>query len=217
MDDSRTTLTVAEEDLVLRRPGQAAREQALALRRAAPVRTALARLLRVHTDERAWRIGADGEVKVAARLARLVAKDPRWHVLHAVPVGAGDSDIDHVVIGPAGVLTLNTKHHPGGRVWVAGRTLMVNGQKRPYLRNSAHESARAARLLTTVCGEPVPVTGVVVLVAARSITFRSGPEDAQVVGRRALVPWLLRLPEVMDEAAVARVLAAARVPSTWRG
>lgn len=213
----RTALPVPEEDLALRRPGHAAREQALALRRAAPVRTALARLLGVHTDERAWRIGADGEVKVATRLARLVAKDPRWHVLHAVPVGAGDSDIDHVVIGPAGVLTLNTKHHPGSRVWVAGRMLMVNGQKRPYLRNSAHESARAARLLTAVCGEPVPVTGVVVLVGARSITFRSAPDGAHVVGRRALVPWLRRQPEVLDDAAVARVLAAARRPSTWHG
>ncbi|MDP9431276.1 MAG: NERD domain-containing protein [Actinomycetota bacterium] len=49
------------------------------------------------TDERAWRIGADGEKAVAARLAEL---GDRWRVLHAVPVGERGSDIDHVVIGP---------------------------------------------------------------------------------------------------------------------
>lgn len=44
-------------NLGLNRPGQAAREQAIAHKQAAPVKTLLARVLRVHTDERAWRIG----------------------------------------------------------------------------------------------------------------------------------------------------------------
>ncbi|WP_371261683.1 nuclease-related domain-containing protein [Arthrobacter sp. ov118] len=30
-----------------------------------------------------------------------------------MPVGAGASDVDHVLIGPAGVFTLNTKNHAG--------------------------------------------------------------------------------------------------------
>jgi hypothetical protein len=64
-----------------------AREQAVTLRRAAPIRTFLARILNVHTEERAWRIGADGEEKVAAQLAKLAKKDQRWRFLHAVPVG----------------------------------------------------------------------------------------------------------------------------------
>jgi hypothetical protein len=48
-------------DLTTNRAGAEAREQALAAREAAPVKTLLARALGVHTDERAWRIGADGE------------------------------------------------------------------------------------------------------------------------------------------------------------
>lgn len=91
------------DDLASRRAGQAAREQALALKQAAPVRTFLARVLGVHTEERAWRIGADGEEKVAAQLAKLTKRNPRWLVLHTVPVGENGSDIDHVVIGPPGV------------------------------------------------------------------------------------------------------------------
>ncbi|MGZ6870341.1 MAG: hypothetical protein ACXVHI_08580, partial [Frankiaceae bacterium] len=48
-------------DLAANRAGAEAREQARAARDAAPVRTVLARVLGVHTNERAWRIGADGE------------------------------------------------------------------------------------------------------------------------------------------------------------
>lgn len=204
------------EDLAGRRAGQAARDQALALKQAAPVRTFLARVLRVHTDERAWRIGADGEEKVAAQLAKLTTKDPRWRVLHAVPVGENDSDIDHVVIGPPGVLTLNAKHHPGAKIWVAGNTFMVNGQKQPYLRNSRHEAQRAARLLTAATGVPMHAVGVVVPVGAQDVTIKTEPEGVHVVYRKALVRWLERQPELLDQGAVERIYEAARRSTTWQ-
>lgn len=134
-----TTPVVAEAaptDLADVRAGAAARAQARAAKEAAPVRTMLARVLRVHNDERAWRIGADGEEMVAARLAKLAGKDPRWKFLHAVPVGERGSDIDHVVIGPGGVFTLNAKHHPKAKIWIGGETMMVKrpaGPVRPEL------------------------------------------------------------------------------------
>lgn len=211
----RSAEAAAWEDLAQRRAGQAAREQAMALKRAAPVRTFLARVLRVHTDERAWRIGADGEEKVAAQLEKLVKKDPRWRVLHAVPVGENGSDIDHVVIGPAGVFTLNAKHHPGAKIWVAGTTFMVNGQKQSYLRNSRHEAARAAKLLTAASGVAVHVVGVVVPVGAQDIVIKTAPEGAHVVYRRALAKWLGRQPELLEQDAVDRIFDAARRSTTW--
>lgn len=147
------------EDLAQRRAGAMAREQARALKQAAPVRTFVARVLGVHTDERAWRIGADGEEMVAAQLAKLARKDPRWHFLHAIPVGENGADIDHLVVGPGGVYSLNAKHHPGAKVWVGGNTLMINGQRQPYIRNSRFEAQRASKLLTAGCGFAVVVTG----------------------------------------------------------
>jgi len=87
------------------------------------VRTFVARVFGVHTEERAWRVGAVGEEKVADRLAKLVTKDPRWRVLHAIPVGERGSDIDHLAIGPAGVFTINAKYHAGAKIWVGGDTL----------------------------------------------------------------------------------------------
>lgn len=114
-----TPLTTAPwDDLAARRAGAMAREQAIALKQAAPFRTFVARVLGVHTAERAWRIGADGEQKVAAQLTKVAQHDPRWRFLHAIPVGESGSDIDHLAIGPGGVFTLNAKHHPGARIWI---------------------------------------------------------------------------------------------------
>ena len=112
-------------DLASNRPGQSARKKAVELRQAAPMKAVLARILGVHRDERHWRVGADGEEEVAWRLRKL---GKGWHVLHSVPVGDRGSDIDHVVIGPGGVFTLNTKNHTGQRVSVTASTVFVNGQ-----------------------------------------------------------------------------------------
>jgi len=55
-------------------------------------------------------------------------------VLHAVPIGGRGSDIDHVLIGPGGVFVLNTKTHPGGKIWAGRNAIRVNGFAVPYLR-----------------------------------------------------------------------------------
>ena len=203
------------EDLAGRRPGSMAREQATRARAAAPVRTVLARLMGVHTDERAWRLGADGEELVGAQLAKLIAKDPRWRVLHAIPVGKDGADIDHLVVGPAGVFTFNTKHHPRARIWVAGDTLLVNGVHQPYIRNSRHEAARAGRLLSVACGFPVTATGVVVPVNAADVAVKRPPEDVHVINRRRLRRWLRRRTECLDQETVERIFDMARRSVTW--
>jgi hypothetical protein len=81
------------------------------------------------TDEWAWRIGADGEEKVAAQFDKVAGKDPRWQFIHAIPVGTRGSDIDHLVVGPGGVFTVNAKNHPNAKVWVGGDTFLVNGHR----------------------------------------------------------------------------------------
>lgn len=111
----RAVVDAACTDLAHVRAGAAARAQAAAAKEAAPVRTLLARVLGMHTVERAWRIGADGEELVAARLAKLARKDPRWKFLHAVPVGDRGADIDHVVIGPGGSTRSTPSTTPGAR------------------------------------------------------------------------------------------------------
>ncbi|MGY6499909.1 MAG: nuclease-related domain-containing protein [Acidimicrobiales bacterium] len=199
-------------DLAGNRAGQAAREQAVALRQAAPVRTFLARALQVHTDERAWRVGADGEETLAWKLRKL---GEEWRVLHAVPVGDKGSDIDHVVIGPGGVFTLNTKNHSGKKVWVSEKTLMIGGHRTQYLRNSRFEGTRASSMLAAACGFEVPVRPVIVLMC-EELTIKSAPEDVSVVSIRIIRKWLQRRPVVLTAEQVEAIYDHARRDSTWR-
>ncbi len=101
-------------------------------------------------------------------------------------------DIDHLVIGPGGVYTINAKHHPGANMWVGGDTLLINGQAQSYIRNSRHEANRASRLLTAASGFPVFAAGAVVLVAAQQITIKKPPPDVRIIGRKELTRWLRR-------------------------
>lgn len=211
-----TTAPVVEPpwtDLTDNLAGQAVRVKADELRSAAPIRSLACRLLGVDTEERRWRLGAAGEVAVARRLDRL---DGSWTVLHAVPVGDRGSDIDHVVIGPGGVVTVNTKNHPRAAVWVGGDTFMVNGHRQRYVHNSRHEAARAARLLSARLGFDVPVVGVIAVVgASRGLTIRQQPRDVTILACRSLDRWLTGRPAVLRRGQAELVVDAARRSTTW--
>jgi hypothetical protein len=223
-DTAGVTTAAAEEetaslrpwiDLSTNRAGAEAREQALALKAQAPLKTLLARALGVHTDERAWRIGADGEEKVATQLAKAAKKDPRWRFIHAIPVGDRGSDIDHLVVGPGGVFTVNAKHHPGAKIWVGGNTFMVNGNRQPYIRNSRHEATRAAKLLTAATGLTVHVEGLIVTVNADDVVVKQAPDGVHVIPRMRVSRWLLRHGDTLAADTLDAIYDAARRSTTW--
>ncbi|GAB2776317.1 NERD domain-containing protein [Nocardioides salsibiostraticola] len=203
-------------DLTTNRPGAEARQQAIAARNAAPVKSLLARAIGVNTDERSWRIGADGEELVSAQLDKAAKKDPRWQFIHAIPVGNRGSDIDHLVIGPGGIFSVNTKHHPKAKIWVGGNTFMVDGHKQPYIRNSRYEATRAAKLLSDACGFSVHVEGLIVTVNASDVVIRNAPTGVSVTWRRDLAKWLLRHGDILDADTVRAIYDAARRSTTWQ-
>jgi len=176
-------------DLADNRAGAAVRAKALEARRDEPVWTLLARVAGLHTEERAWRLGAKGEELVGKGLAKL---GPRWHVLHSIPIG-DSADIDHLVIGPAGVFSLNAKHHKYATVSVESDVVTVNGHPHPYVEESRHEARHVGRVLSEAIGASIAAHGVVVVVNAGSFTVRRQPEDVIVTDRRRLQPWLLSL------------------------
>ena len=53
--------------------------------------------------------GATGEEQVGSLLDGLGGKG--WHAIHDASLGNGN--VDHILIGPAGVFTVETKSHPG--------------------------------------------------------------------------------------------------------
>ncbi len=196
-------------------PGQAAIHELLSQRqRDAPV-SLLGRIFGANplsTETRPWFQGALGEVAVGKILSSL---GPEWTVLHAVPVGVGSSDIDHVVIGPGGVYTINTKNHTGQPVWVAGRTLMVAGQRKRHIPNAEFEAQRAAKLLSAATDRPVGVTGLVVVVSPKTLVIRERPSNVVVLSDRQLSSWLRRRRAVLSGEDVQGITAAAINSRTW--
>ncbi|MGZ8586050.1 MAG: nuclease-related domain-containing protein, partial [Actinomycetota bacterium] len=180
------------------------------LRAEHPTRSLAQRALRMKSDERSWRKGAFGERLNGWLLDRLPTG---WHVFHDVSIGQRGANVDHVVVGPGGVFTVNTKYVKG-KVRLSSHTLMVNGYRRDYLRKAATESDRAARLLSAALGRPVVVTGVLAIFADDWV-IKGKPNDVFVGSPRGVTKWLRSLPTVLAPHEVNEVAAAANKPATW--
>jgi hypothetical protein len=136
-------------------------------------------------------------------------------VLHAVQVSDAGTDIDRVVIGPAGVFTLNTKCHPEGKVVVYDRAIYVNGSKIDYLQRSQAEARLASELLTTACGRPVRVRGAVVFVDLADLNEKGRPASVLTTTRLHVVNLLTQLPLTLDPDDVQTIWNLAGNGRTW--
>lgn len=190
--------------------GELLREQELA-----PRRSTLARVFGVSplssVTQPLFR-GVVGEIEVGEALDRLGAE---WHVLHALPVDEDHADIDHLVIGPSGVFVISTRNHTGYDVWASQRTFIVAGVRHPHIRDMEYEMGRAERLLTTAAGRPVEVSGILAVVAPKTLVVREKQRDVAVLDSSNLVSWLTRHKRALAPGEVAEIGAAASLASTW--
>lgn len=208
------------EDLALRRPGHAVREQARTELSANWEKSKLKTVLQIafdtHTDERAWRLGASGEVAIGSRLEKLA--EHGWRVLHSVPVGERGSDVDHIVIGPGGVWTINAKNHPGKKIWVSPRQIRVDGHTVPYLRNAEFEADRVRKILLAQLGwEPYVRPALVFMTGTLvpEVTIKGKPERVEILDRMDVTRRLKREPARMTAHQVDEVFEVARRSTTW--
>lgn len=171
-----------------------------------------AKLLGIRTEATSWEVGAAGERRVGDRLDRLKAHG--WSVLHSIPLKSG-ADIDHLIIGPGGVFTINTKHHPGARVTAKGDFIRVNGQLNHYVRNSRHEASAAARRLTSACRTPVGVTGVLAFVGVQSLSVTEPPVDVRIISGERMERLFLSVPQTLSREMQQRIYAVARRGEIW--
>ncbi len=181
-----------------------------------PKRSGVARFFGVSplgSDSEAWYQGTRGEIAVGAILAKL---PPDWSVFHALPIGTKDSDIDHLVVGPGGVFTINTKHHRGKAIWVAQRTFMVNGQKQPHIRNSEFEADRVTKLIRERMPLLKPAQPVIALVDPKQITFKVKPDRVKIIDARDLRRWLMKRPVLLDGVNLDQLVTLIDDPLTWR-
>jgi hypothetical protein len=150
---------------------------------------------------------------VEKRLGRL--RRDGWTVLSSI-VKRGGADIDHLVIGPPGVFTINTKHHRDASIWVGENMVKVDNARQPdYLRNSRHEAASAARVLTDAVGLEVIVTPVLAFVGAASINARESSGDVMITTGEAIERALLEKHAVHSIQERERIFAVARRAEIW--
>lgn len=131
-------------------------------------------------------------------------------VLRSLPAGwftFNDlSGIDHLVIGPGGVFTLDAKNV---------EAVMVGGAATDYLPKAVLESRRASRLLAKASSRSVGVRPVLIVTGA-AISDRLRPSDITILRLGELLPWFRRQPPVLSDETVSALVRAAHDPATWQ-
>lgn len=201
-----------EYDLARRRPGDALRGK---VKEESPgiLERTLAWMLRRPTAADSWRAGLRGERVVGRELVRLSRHG--WFVLHSIPVTA-EWDIDHLLMGPGGVFSVNTKNHSGKSVWVGDSVVRVNhGENHPYPRNSLREAALVKRVLDQGCGFPVAVNPLLVFVRPARLQVANPQGAVRAIDERGLAAFA-HLNGVLDSRQKDMVYAVARDSRSWK-
>ncbi|MEJ2885401.1 DUF5710 domain-containing protein [Actinomycetospora aeridis] len=182
----------------------------------------------VRAGGRPWPAGAEGEVRLAEALHELTGaaggtggagpRRPPWRVLHAVPTGPGRGDLDHVLLGPPGLVVITTEHHHGRSVRVDGDRMTVDREPVDHVPRMRAEAERSGRLLGAARrddpGAPPPATGALAVVAA-SVTTVSPPRDVLVATPAGLPRLITALPAVLADDEIDELYAVARRLGTW--
>ena len=180
----RALMTLSAPTIGERFAAQSVIEELLRQQDATPEQSAFARLFGVSplgADSISWYLGALGELEVGRVLGTL---PPEWHVFHALPIDTRGTDIDHLVVGPGGIVTINTKNHRGKTIWVAGTTFMVSGHKVPYIRNAAYEADRVTKLFQERMPGLPPVHAAIALISPKTLTIKKRPAGVTIVTSR---------------------------------
>ena len=150
---------------------------------------------------RMLRLAESGEKAVGQFLERL--RESGYAVFHDL-VGT-DFNVDHVIIGPAGVFTIETKtwNKPGTgnpRISFDGETLRVAGRepdRNPVIQAKA-QASWLQRLLAESTGKTFTVRPVVLFPGWYVEDNRSRRKDLWVLEPKALSPFLANEPSVVS-------------------
>jgi hypothetical protein len=141
----------------------------------------------------AWKVGADGE----RRVAEVLADVDGIAVLHDRLMPASRANIDHLVIGPAGVHVIDAKKYTGavevreaGTLFRSDPRLYVNGRDRTSVVDGVEGQVDAVRSVLGDRFGHVPVHGVLCFVGCEW-GWIMRPKHVRAV----TAVWPLKLPE----------------------
>ena len=178
----------------------AAEQSKLAAERVARLKR---RLDQAERTTKAWDAGAAGERVVAEKLSELVPRG--WYVLHDVHwPGRPKANLDHVLVGPGGVVVVDAKNWTG-EVKVSSGVLWQGR----YARTQAVEGALAqcAAVASVLAPPHRRMVRPLICMAAQPDLFGVTNSDVAVVGAQRVVGAIEALPAVLDQQSVVGLYA----------
>ncbi len=159
--------------------------------------------------------GILGEQDVAARLEPLTRT--AWRVLNSVQVTEYGGDIDHVLVGPPGVFTINTKHHAGQRVDVKADTIWVGRYPKDYAHQAKEEAHTATNRLRFASGLHVTVLPVIVILVGPDgrLRIKSRPPGVTVLAGEDVPAYFAQLHPIYSAAEVELLHECLRYARSW--
>lgn len=120
----------------------------------------LLRLKAAPNSEKAWESGAVGEDAVAAHLAR---RCPGVVILHDRRMPGSRANIDHIAIGPSGLLVIDAKRYKGKievrKLFLGDAKLVIAGRDRSKLVEGLKRQVDAVRAALAIVEQDVAVDG----------------------------------------------------------
>lgn len=152
---------------------------------------------------KAWDAGAAGERVVADKLSELVPRG--WYVLHDVHwPGRPKANLDHVLVGPGGVVVIDSKNWTG-EVRVASGVLWQGR----FARTQAVEGALAqcAAVASVLTPPHRRLVRPLICMSAQPDLFGVTESDVAVAGSHRVVGAIEALPAVLDQQTVVGLYA----------
>ncbi|MDQ0827749.1 hypothetical protein QFZ60_003922 [Arthrobacter sp. B2I5] len=152
---------------------------------------------------KAWDAGAVGERVVAEKLSELVPRG--WYVLHDVHwPGRPKANLDHVLVGPGGVVVVDSKNWTG-EVRVASGVLWQGR----FARTQAVEGALAqcAAVASVLAPPHRRLVRPLICMSAQPDLFGVTDSDVAVAGSQRVVGAIESLPAVLDQQTVVGLYA----------
>ncbi|WP_458780639.1 NERD domain-containing protein [Arthrobacter sp. D3-16] len=176
--------------------GDGAREQSrLAAERVARLKR---QLDQAENSTKPWDTGAVGGQVVAEKLSELVPRG--WYVLHDVYwPGRPKATLDHVLVGPGGVVVVGDKNW-AGEVRVASGVLWQGRYARPQAVEGA--LAQCAAVASVMAPPHRRFVRPLICMAAQPDLFGVTNSDVAVAGAQRVVGAIESLPPVLDQQTV---------------
>jgi len=168
---------------------------------------------------KAWRgsknlqLGLDGEVTVGQMLDQL--RGLGYEALHDVPGEREGTNIDHVLIGPAGVFTIETKTRSkvgNQKVSYDGHRITIDGRDRsePLAQARACRDDVRRRINQKLGRDDVPVRAIVVFTGwyVNERKGLSAPNDVWVLNENRVQKWIENEPRRIPDIAFGQIASA---------